>query len=367
MVLTHQAPVDISALIVTIRPHDLFAVLSMAFMDTRGLALNLLHIVLDFRRPAFAGATFITETVRSAAEKTAEGDFAVVVGHEDFWGGFTSGELCLPQARLFDFFANAMRALSSRYPLVLIIPGSAYAYSDASEEDTATYLQDGVKIAKALYYVQNIIPVFYGGEWLRMIKKGDYLQQQRPTFGRKQSVLSIPVVGEIQFICALAEPSTRFLVKEYGEGALDDILGMVFMGYTPLPGERALLVRYGVSYPDFFNQKVSIRDQIIGIEICRDHQVASGSPERTLKDLTLHILSSDGKTPEYDGTDGRGLFIRADRSSSGILRSKSRSASSSLLSFLADDYEELPSEKPLHFWGEETDLSLSLGAFSALG
>lgn len=110
--------------------------------------------------------------VKMAAEENKKTMAVVVCGEDFFQGGEISNTAeeekgrgrCMDLATTYDFFSNEMCALSKKYPNVLIIPGSVYVSVDANaKEQKFNIEQDGTAVVPNIF-VQNVVPVFYGGE-----------------------------------------------------------------------------------------------------------------------------------------------------------------------------------------------------------
>lgn len=247
----------------------------------------------------------------------------ILVCPEDFFQG---GELydenereyrdgngtCLDRDIIYHFFATQMCQLSKKYPNVLLIPGSAYISILAA--DKATYDQDGAKITydairKEKLYVQNVVPIFFNGGWIRLIKKGGYLL-------KTPEKILITTAEEHR---KHTEIESTIKVTGYGEDNLASMRNdLVFLGLTPLPNETALLEKIGIKDLAEFHQSVfSIQphsDQTIsmGVEICRDHgskKIKKLLPEGSI--LDFHIIVTDGMGFSYSLATN-GYSIRSD-------------------------------------------------------
>ncbi|CEK09658.1 hypothetical protein [Legionella hackeliae] len=262
----------------------------------------------------------IASVVKSTSEDVARLSLShgVVIGHEDF---FRSGcknveHGCIPQAEGIDFFVNELGKISAQYPNVLIIPGSIYLSVDKLNIDKKNYRQNGSKNYLSDVYVQNVVPVFYMGNLIRLIKKGDYLQSLFRTGAGFNATL---IKSEEEFIQALTSNCERMDVKVYAEDELEDMVPRVVMfGKTPLPGEISVLQKHGLTHEDLFSPIFTVKGVHYGIEICADHQRAKMGSIPQLENLDVHILTCYGQTPLYDGTLGQGFFIRADLDSCTI-------------------------------------------------
>lgn len=261
------------------------------------------------------------ELIVKKASDVSPGILPVVVCGEDFFDGAnvaTHREVaektgkCMDRNLAFHFFQHQMTELSSRYPNVLIIPGSVYLSVDAAENDFLTYKQEGEVIRKAVLYAQNVMPVFYAGNWMRLIKKGDYL-----TFPAVKSVAKTE-----QDVVALNEKSRdsklNAVIPKYAEDSLTDISkGLVFFGATPLSGEAAMLKEFKLDLAHFYDPVIHVAGLNVGLEICGDHHsrrldtFLASHPSR----IDVHVVSSCGIGNIYNA----GLLrVQADAESKNL-------------------------------------------------
>lgn len=235
----------------------------------------------------------------------------LILSYEDFFGGAeictefeeeNNTARCIDRDTAYDFFKNEMSKLSARYPHILFIPGSIYLSVDKSRSDFSRYSQEN-KDRKNTFlsklYVQNVAPVFFQGKWVKLIKKGSYLEQ-----GKKQ------ITSENDFAKAIMQSINKISVTDYHEDELTDINnGLVFFGLTPLPGESNKLDELNIVHHNFFNPIFSIDGFDIGLEICADHTKHIFESEST---LDLHLVSSNGVCQTYAHINKRGYYIQSD-------------------------------------------------------
>lgn len=262
--------------------------------------------------------------VKSAYDENKDNNILPIVccGEDFFQGGELGSEReeelkqgkCMDRDTVFEFFATQMRALSQRYPTVLIMPGSVYVSIDAKEGDQAKFLfnQDNVKKIKGSVYVQNISPVFFNGEWIRLIKKGDYLKCQSKSILSEEDLLKLPAGSRVE-------------VPEYHEDTLVDInSNLIVFGETPLRGEKLLLVKLLEKQNlEHFNEPVFVIGEIsFGVVICGDiswNKVGKFTEQKNISDqkTDVFIVLSNGIAAQFDkdSTGGKGYYLQADADS----------------------------------------------------
>ncbi|WED43403.1 hypothetical protein [Legionella cardiaca] len=245
----------------------------------------------------------------------------IVIGHEDFFESGGKHIQCVSQAQGLNYFVEELAKLSENYPNILLIPGTIYLSVEKEITDRKFYRQNKSKNYNAGLYVQNISPVFYQGQLLRLIKKGDYLKSVTKT--AKSRLIRKSLCLEADFVEALGSNCERLEVASYAEDELEHLVPRVVMfGKTPLPGEGALLRQLDLTDKALFSPEFTIKGIRFGLEICADHQKAAKGEKKPLEGLDIHLLTSFGQVPVYDGTEGRGFLIRADHDSSTILKDK---------------------------------------------
>jgi|GEM_PF-3928300 len=151
----------------------------------------------------------LNQTLENTPPK--EGVVPVILCEEDFWQGHKVGEItknCIPQEKAFEFFQNQMQSLSEKHPKVLIAPGSVYLSTPAIGSTQPKYFQDNYTVDQAEIYVQNVAPVFYGGELIRLIKKGECLTRKS---GQKNQTI-VHIETERDFEQALQDPTKKITV-----------------------------------------------------------------------------------------------------------------------------------------------------------
>lgn len=243
----------------------------------------------------------------------------ILIGHEDYFSSdlptFKQG--FITQDRGLHFCLDELAKLSVKHPNLVIMPGSFYLLQNAVPEDRKFYRQNNSKNYHAEMYVQNIAPAFYQGELIRLIKKGDYLESMTKS---GKAFITQKLTCENEWLSALKSDCERLNVACYAEDELEDALPkMVMLGKTPLPGEEGLLKKLNLVREDLFDPTFTINGLTFGLEICADHQRAAIGKCPSLENLDLQCLVSFGQAQVYDGTAGKGVFIRADRDSSTIL------------------------------------------------
>lgn len=273
----------------------------------------------------------------SQTDTHIDGLVKVLICPEDFFQG---GELydkdsdgtCLDRDITYAFFATQMRVLSKKYFNVLLIPGSAYVSIPVHPIDESTYKQNEYNITKPILYVQNIAPIFWNGNWIRLIKKGEYLVKKASKKSPKKSIISAEehqkTIGK----------NVKFDVS-YGEDELAD-LHLAFVGLTPLAGEEACLKIAGIKdilefhHPVFSIQTKDNQTIVIGLEICRDHNVLRKLENLLGKEVTLdcHIIVTNG-TPFVRTLAINGYSVRSDEESVQIYHCKDKIAQ-----YVADEY-----------------------------
>ncbi|WP_157698241.1 hypothetical protein [Legionella clemsonensis] len=267
-------------------------------------------------------ATEIIETTVSETSTIMEEEsynLGIVIGHEDFFESSLIKSGCVSQTEGFAYFINHLCRLSEKFPNVLLIPGSIYLSVNKVVEDEKPYRQNGSKDYAAAIYVQNVAPVFYQGQLIRLIKKGEYLEGIFRDEVRASKLKRESIVTEENFLEILSSRCERLEVSAYAEDELESLVPQVVMfGKTPLPGEGHLLQQYNLLHKDFFSPIFKIKGIRCGLEICADHRRAQKGLVARLSGLDIHLLTSFGQTPMYDGTNGKGFFIRADADSSTI-------------------------------------------------
>ncbi|KTD08421.1 hypothetical protein SAMN02746073_0556 [Legionella jamestowniensis DSM 19215] len=248
-------------------------------------------------------------------------DFGIVIGHEDFFESARDhiGDGCIPQAQGLAYFVNELCKLSARYPNVLLIPGTIYLSVNKLIQDEKHYRQNGSKNYTAAVYVQNIAPVFYRGQLIRLIKKGNYLEGIFRDEVKASKLRRESITTENDFLEMLSSTCERLEVSAYAEDELESFVPRVVMfGKTPLPGEEQLLQKYNLAHENFFSPVFTVKGVHCGLEICADHRRAQAGLLPCLRNLDIHLLTCFGQTPVYDGTNNQGFFIRADHDSSTI-------------------------------------------------
>lgn len=176
----------------------------------------------------------------------------IVVGSEDFFDS-TLGHACFDMRAVYEVMANELKALSESYPNVLFCPGSLYI--SATIPDThyqCSYIQhkrSEPTLASTTCYVSNIMPVYHNGELIRIIRKGDYLQEK---IARAKGVDLRPIISADE-LSLPRNPPPKLIVTSYHEDELDSIImrpagdevkelsGVCYLGKTYLPGEIALI------------------------------------------------------------------------------------------------------------------------------
>lgn len=263
----------------------------------------------------------LTSLVQTASEtaKSTNSIPIVLCGEDFFQGGdiATDKEIvnntgtCIPRDMAFKFFAKELRELSEKYPEVIILPGSAYLSVKSLDADKAFYDQDNQRNIKPSIYVQNVMPVFYNGEWVKLIKKGS------PLVANNKKILT-----ESAFLEA-SSMVQRLVVKDYGEDNLTDInRNLVVFGDTPLPNEEALLQQLNIvdekNKDNFFDPIFQLDNLVFGIEICRDHRQKKLAVNHAddYEHIQVHAISALGVDWEYNaGQLNQGYRVQADSDS----------------------------------------------------
>ncbi|KTD17378.1 hypothetical protein [Legionella jordanis] len=254
---------------------------------------------------------------------------AIILGYEDYFqsGAGHLNHGCVPQEIGVRYFVDVFANLTKGYENIVLIPGSIYLSVDKLEADNKPYRQNGSKNFNAEVYVQNVVPVFFAGKCIRLLKKGDYLSAHIKNPNHKQHChRKTAISSEADFLHLLtSEECERLQVDVYHEDELEDkVKNCVMFGKTPLPGERQLLERFDLVDVDFFSPKFTIKGRSFGLEICADHQRAFLRKIPALSGLDIHLLSCYGQPQVYDGTHGSGFFIRAEHDSCSILDMRSQ-------------------------------------------
>lgn len=280
---------------------------------------------LDLKSQAQALLTQAAEIIRRAMEvvqpSTESDHLALVIGPGDFWksgcGLLTHG--CLPQSLALDYFAREMVALSAQYPQIILIPGSIYLSVDKLATDEKSYFRSNSNNFIPSVYMQNIVPVFYSGKCLRLIKRGGYLLSINKN---EQNSAVKELTSESEFLNALSSVHCQYLevlpCPEDESGALS-IPDVAFFGKTPLPGENLLLETLDLWSDRLFSPVFTIENVTFGVEIGTDHDFAAQNLAARLENLDLHLLISSGQSRRYDGTNGCGFFICVDKDRATML------------------------------------------------
>ncbi|WP_412754568.1 hypothetical protein [Legionella donaldsonii] len=281
---------------------------------------------LDLKSQALAlltqAAEIIKQTMEAVQPSTVSDHLALVIGPGDFWksgcGLLTHG--CLPQSLALDYFAREMVALSALYPQIILIPGSIYLSVDKLAADEKSYFRAHSDHFIPSVYMQNIAPVFYSGKCLRLIKRGGYLLTVNKNEQQHSTVKEL--TSESEFLNALSSVHCQRLevlpCLEDGSGALA-IPDVAFFGKTPLPGENLLLETLDLWSDRLFSPVFTIENVTFGLEIGSDHDFAAQHLAARLENLDLHLLISSGQSRRYDGTNGCGFFICADKDKATML------------------------------------------------
>lgn len=267
----------------------------------------------------------------------------VLCGEDFFQGGSLSSDeeceqglgQCLHQNTAFNFIAHELSQLSQTYPKVLIIPGSMYV-SVTGPESGSHYQQNGGRRSGSLF-TQSLLPVLFGGEVIRLIKKGGLLVNKQ--LKKEMQTFSEVVTG--------MNSGHNFSVPHYYEDDLEDINpGLVFFGETPLPGEEGLLALLGLEHvrssPCFI-----IKGMKFGIEICADHHRKSLAGEH----LDYHLISSDGVSWSYSACDEYGYRVQADAESpylTSLIENHSESRLTLTPKVAEDEKARYYESEPLH-------------------
>ncbi len=272
--------------------------------------------VLDYK------LNLITDIVHSASKNDNKEAIPIVFGPEDFFesaeisdieGSFKEGSgKCFHLETTYSFFAKEMLELSRKHPKVLIAPGSMYV-STKMEGSLHRYDQEGQIIKTTSICVQNIAPVFYNGQLIRIIKKGTTLKTNDK--GKKKDLYTYEDVCKIN-------RNTKIQVEKYREDDLTDINpGLVFFGETTLPGERNLLNTLDLFSNEIHTPTFKIKDITFGLEICADHSDKKLFNKVGDNQIHVHLVSSNGIGPSYDATKGKGYCIQSDADTNGYLNS----------------------------------------------
>lgn len=264
----------------------------------------------------------LTSIVELASKEAAD-VLPVVICGEDFFQGekLASAEerkrkngQCYDRDVGYQFIANELIELSKMYQTVLIIPGSMYlSVLVETDKIVARYRQDVSKNIRGTVYVQNIAPVLFEGQLLRIIKKGGFLQEKFLVSKNKIGMKALDSSAEHE------EALSRNNVLEvpwYAEDELCDLNeGLIFLGETPLPGEEHLINTLCIAHDDLFSRVFTVRGFDFGMEICADHKRKLLIDEN----LDFHIVSSHGMLGRYQYSDDicvqNGYMVQADAAS----------------------------------------------------
>ena len=240
----------------------------------------------------------IHEALKKLPETT---DPTVFAAPENFFGSPPNYEReCIDRNTAYTFFQKEFTQLSKAFPNIIIIPGSVYLSVQASMDENL-YEQDSERFKAPKLYVQNVAPVFFNGEWIRLIKKGTHLKQ-----GPKE------LLTEEDFSTA-QKTKTKITASTYREDELFSVKNTpVFFGKTPLPKESDILKELKITTATFFDPIFSINNITFGLEICGDHHDAKLAAS---KQVDIHIIVSDGVRPENRqkiAAKDEGLLVQAD-------------------------------------------------------
>lgn len=245
----------------------------------------------------------LTKMVDTASKSLAKEDMPVIICGEDFFqgGDIFKGPIgqCFDRDTTYCFIRDKLTNLSKKYPNVLIVPGSMYV---TEKGKMGLYDQNSTKGVKGNLYTQNIVPIFYNGSLIRIIKKGGFLQYE-DQYKKRHDVCDSATHKH------LIEKNIKMSVVGYHEDQLDDYKHLIFVGKTPLPGERECLERLKIYHDDIYSPIFLIKELKFGLEICGDSHVNTLSKQN----LDFHIVVSNGIiSSNIDSCKEDGFFVQAD-------------------------------------------------------
>lgn len=178
----------------------------------------------------------------------------MVIGSEDFFDS-TLDVACFDMRAAYEVMANELKQLSKKYPNVLFSPGSFYISTPIPDaHHMCSMEQEGTKrnLKSTTCYVSNIMPIYYNGKLIRIIRKGEKIIEKIP---KKKGVDLRPISSADELSDKRSQP-VKLSVISYHEDELDSIIkvptqalsGVCYLGKTYLPGEIELIKKtFGAS------------------------------------------------------------------------------------------------------------------------
>lgn len=237
-------------------------------------------------------ASLIEKTIRKQPVKNM---LNIAVGCEDFFKSSNlSTNRCMDLDKTYELIGpkGPFAQISAKYKNCLIVPGSLYiSVPIPKEHGHHRFRQDGRLhlLSSTTCYTTNIAPVYFQGKLLRIIRKGEMLEQNLN--GRQ---VPMRTTDELSALAA-----SRLNVTSYREDNLTDLFdndkrGTCYLGKTLLPGEVRAMTRH-LQTDDFnklFSHECTIGDKTFLFVICgefRGEHSTSGALLNKEQDFIVHM------------------------------------------------------------------------------
>jgi hypothetical protein len=255
-------------------------------------------------------------------------DAHIILGCEDFFNGISLAKnACLDVETVYQMlspdgpFANFSKA----HPNCIICPGSMYLSEEIPEEHNAVkYDQNGatnIPLATTTCYVTNIMPVFYQGKLVRLIRKGELVKFN------KQYVKDVNDIKPSLF------EKNKLRVISYHEDELESSIkdeengkkSVCYLGKTLLPSEKKIMQeQLGVDLnqmaftgDNLFSHEYMLGDERFLFLICGECNDGAGEYVSTTKTLLennnyhyiIHSTAGVNVPPSYLE---KSIYIHAD-------------------------------------------------------
>lgn len=256
-------------------------------------------------------------------------DSLIVVGSEDFFDS-TLGHACFDMTAAYQVMANELKALSKQYPNVLFCPGSLYISTPIPlTHQSCSYKQEDrsePNLASTTCYVSNIMPIYYNGELIRIIRKGEQLQER---IIRAKGVELRPIAS-VDELSTPRTPPPKLIVTSYHEDELDSIImrlakadlkelrGVCYLGKTYLPGEIDLIkstLGTNVDVKELMNHEFEVNGSKCMALICAEFLDPKGTTIKLLDnnkyDYVIHSTNGGNLGNNFEGSFS--VYVHSDQ------------------------------------------------------
>lgn len=230
---------------------------------------------------------------------------AIIVGCEDFFAvSFTDRFYDLET--VYSMFFKEFVAISLKYPHIIFTPGSLnVSVPIPTDHQNIKFYQEANNrlMNNNGCYFSNLMPIFYNGELLRIIRKGElaYLTRQvTPLTGKNIKIerIAINSTEEISDYLKI-DKNFKLFVVSFHEDEYDNMLKKdnepipsCYLGKTLLPGEEKLIKKYcgnNINLSTLFSHEAVIDKQSFCFLICGEFR-GDSLPKWFGKETTVGAL-----------------------------------------------------------------------------